>query len=107
MKIILSLLLSISAFSSFAASVKITSFNYIRVDSDLNHPLAELCGKVEGATTSPTFIKVLIDPKSKEPASYNTFAGEDGKFCLSVITYRGNAEVSLVGGNSSVEALVR
>ena len=107
MKIIFAAFLAIFAFSTMATTVKVTSFNYIRVNNDLNHPLAELCGKVEGATFFPTFIKVLIDPKSKDPASYNTFAGEDGKFCLSVITYRGNAELSVIGGNSTIEALVR
>lgn len=107
MKKIFGVLLTLSAFSAMATSVKVTSFNYIRVNNDINHPLAELCGKVEGATAHPTFIRVLIDPKSKEPATYNTLAGEDGKFCLSVITYRGNAEVGIIGAKDSVRAIVR
>lgn len=107
MKKILGLILSFFTVSALAASVKVTSFNYIRVNNDINHPLAELCGTVEGTTSHPTFIKVLVDPKSKDPASYNTLAGEDGKFCLSVITYRGNAELSVIGANGTVEAIVR
>lgn len=99
-------LLSLS-FASFAATVKVTSFNYVRVQNDLNHPLAELCGLVEGQTSSPSFVQVLVDPKTKSPASYNTLAGNDGKFCIAVVTYRGNAEVSLLNGNATTEAFVK
>jgi len=96
-------LLSLSV-SAFSASVKVTSFNFIRTSNDVMAPLAELCGVVEGATSSPSFVRVSVDPKSSKPASYNTFAGTDGKFCVAVITYRGTAEVSMIGEKSVVTA---
>ncbi len=101
MKKILGLVCLFASVSAFAASVKITSFNYVRTSQDLMSPLAELCGAVEGATTAPTFIQVIVDHKSSKPAYYNTFAGVNGKFCTSVITYRGTAEAVLVGGEKT------
>ena len=107
MKKFIALALLVFSFASMAASVKVTSFNYVRNQNDQYHPLAELCGVVEGAASSPSFVQVLIDPKSKEPASYNTIAGKNGKFCLAVITFRGNAEVSLINENASTEAFIK
>jgi hypothetical protein len=107
MKTIVAVALLALSLSSIAATVKVTSFNYVRNQGDMNHPLAELCGRVEGATSSPTFLNVKVDPKSNNPASYNTLAGADGKFCLAVITFRGNAEVSVMGDAASTEALVK
>lgn len=107
MKTVLALGLLAFSLSSIAASVKVTSFNYVRNQGDMTHPLAELCGRVEGATAAPTFIKVMVDPKSNNPAHYNTLAGDDGKFCVAVITFRGNAEVSVIGGAASTEALIK
>jgi len=89
------------SFTSFAASVKITSFNYVRTSNDAYRaPLAELCGRVEGATSEMTFVKVSVDPRSNRPGSYNTVAGSDGKFCLAVITYTGLAEASALGSTA-------
>lgn len=82
--------------SSIAANVKITSFRFVRIANDLNNPLAELCGVVEAPATDVTFIKVIVDPGSRIPGTYNTLAGKDGKFCLPVITYRGTADVSVM-----------
>ena len=105
MKTFLAMALLVSSVSAFSASVKVTSFNYIRTSAnDMNSPLAELCGLVEGATAAPSFIRVLVDPKSKNPASYNTLAGADGKFCLAVITFRGTADVSVMGAMVSTKA---
>lgn len=104
MKSIVAMALLVSSVSAFSASVKVTSFNFIRTSNDVMAPLAELCGVVEGATSSPSFVRVSVDPKSAKPASYNTVAGTDGKFCLSVITYRGTAEVSMFGEKSVVTA---
>jgi hypothetical protein len=95
------------SFASMAASVKVTSFNYVRNQNDLYHPLAELCGLVEGATASPSFVQVLVDPKSKTPGSYNTVAGKDGKFCVAVITFNGKADVSLMNENASAQAFIK
>jgi hypothetical protein len=107
MKTFLALALLVSSVSAFSATVKITSFNYIRTSNDLSSPLAELCGLVEGATASPSFIRVLVDPKSKNPGSYNTLAGADGKFCTAVITFRGTADVSVMGAKESTKANIK
>jgi hypothetical protein len=95
------------SFGAMAASVKVGSFNYIRTAQNYNSPLAELCGSVQGATSVPSFIRVHVDHNTNNSAIYNTLAGQDGKFCVSVITYRGRAEVSLIGENSTVEAQVK
>lgn len=91
--------------SAFAASVKITSFNYVRTSQDMMSPLAELCGTVEGATTAPTFVQIVVDHKSSKPAHYNTYAGANGRFCTAVITYRGTAEAVLVGGEKASRSI--
>ncbi len=107
MKLFLSMALLAFSISAFSASVKVTSFNYIRQSQDMLNPVAELCGLVEGASTSPSFVHVLVDSKGNNSASYNTYAANDGRFCLVVITYRGTAEVSLVGTKSSVTANIK
>lgn len=107
MKTFLAMAVLVSSVTSFAATVKVTSFNYIRTSNELNSPLAELCGLVEGAADAPSFVRILVDPKSKNPASYNTVAGTDGKFCMAVITFRGTADVSVMGAKESVKASVK
>lgn len=107
MKTFLVAALLVSSVSAFATSIKITSFNFVRTSNDYLSPLAELCGKVEGATSVPTFVRVQVDPTSKGAASYNTLAGEDGKFCLAVITYRGRAEASVIGTNAKAQGVIR
>lgn len=87
--------LMVSSLPIFAASVKITSFYVVNNDPSYYH--AELCGLVEGATTNPTFVKVLVDPRRNRPATYNTLAGADGKFCVAVVTYSRIAQVSIIG----------
>ena len=96
MKKILGLACLFASVSAFSATVKITSFNYLRT-GDVHGPLAEICGAVEGATAM-TFVKVMIDPKASKPAYYNTVVDTDGKFCLVVATYHGTADVSIIGG---------
>lgn len=98
----MALVLSLATLPVFAASVKVTSFNWIRS----GEPHAELCGLVEGATQAPSFIRVVVDHRSARPAVYNTLAGSDGKFCLAVITYRGTAETSLFGGQTKLTATI-
>lgn len=108
MKTLMAVALFVLSMTAFAASVKVTSFNYVRTGTnDMGNPLAELCGLVEGATAAPSYVQVLVDPKSKNPASYNTLAGSDGKFCLAVITYRGTADVSLIGQKDVTKAAVK
>ena len=91
MRLLMTVMVLCSSLSAFAASVKITSFVYVARE----HNLAELCGVVEGAV-SPSFIKLKIDHLGRRPGVYNTVAGDDGRFCQAVITYRGEAEASLM-----------
>ncbi|MES2527139.1 MAG: hypothetical protein V4598_08620 [Bdellovibrionota bacterium] len=105
MKKILGVVCLFVSVSAMAASVKITSFNYVRTSQEMMSPLAELCGSVEGATAAPTFVQVIVDHKSSKPAYYNTVAGANGKFCTAVITYRGTAEAVLIGGEKATATL--
>lgn len=107
MKLVSILLFCLLSFSAFGATVKVGSFNYIRTSQNFSSPLAELCGSVSGATSSPTFVRVHVDPQSSNSAIYNTLAGDDGKFCLALITYRGRAEVSLIGQEGSTTAFIK
>lgn len=109
MKVLLTASLFLASVSAFAASVKVTSFNMIRTSTEPTSfisPLAELCGVVEGGSV-PTFVRVLVDPKTKQPASYNTVADADGKFCVAVITYRGSADVTIIGQSAVTKAFVK
>jgi hypothetical protein len=93
-----------TAASAYSATVKVTSFNFVRIGSTLNHPIAELCGKVEGSSKFPNFIRVLVDAGSRRPATYNTLSDDKGNFCLTVTTYNGNADVSIIGENQVIQA---
>ena len=79
-------LISFNAFAE-APSVKITSYVYVNQE----RKVAELCGVVSNATTTPTFVQITVDETSKRPATYNTWAGADGKFCTVVVSYYGTA----------------
>ncbi len=89
MRKLLLLSLSLMSFAVLAEtpSVKITSYIYVNQD----RKVAELCGVVSNATTTPTFIQITVDETSKRPATYNTLAGPDGKFCAVVVSYYGTA----------------
>jgi hypothetical protein len=89
--------------SAMAATVKVTSFNYIRSGD----PYAELCGLVQDAVDPVTHVRVVIDHRSNKPAVYNAVAGADGKFCLSVVTYRGTAEASIFGETEAKEVSLK
>jgi|GEM_PF-2840418 len=93
MKLITALFFVLATTSVFANNVKITSFVYVRNSTTL----AELCGVVEGTLTAPTYVKVAVDPGSRRPGTYNAVAGVDGKFCVVVMTYNGQAEASHFG----------
>jgi hypothetical protein len=103
MKKIILLTFLLSSISALAATVKITSYNYIGTGTRL----AELCGLVENAAAAPTYVKVMVDPNTSKPATYNTFAGDDGRFCIAVISYRGTAEASLFGEATTVKAAIK
>lgn len=96
MKYIIALALSLVSFSAMAAVVTVDSFQMVQGGS----PLAELCGTVSGATQTNTAVRVVADPRTSRPGVYNTFAGADGKFCLTLITY--SREVGLSAAGSPV-----
>ena len=103
MKKIAILSLALLSFSATAATVKITSFLYV---NDAGR-MAEICGVVEEMVAAPTFVKIKVDPGSNRPGSYSAIAGDDGKFCLAVVTYRGTAEASLYGETKVVKVAAR
>jgi hypothetical protein len=108
MKLLVMIMMILSSQMVLSATVKVTSFNYVRLQAnDPFSPLAELCGQVESMSATPTFIKILVDPKANKPASYNTFADEKGKFCMAVVTYRGSAEVSIIGDSQKELAQIK
>jgi hypothetical protein len=88
---------------TYAATVKITSFDYVRS----GQYYAELCGIVNGATMIQTNVRILVDSKGNKPAVYNTFAGADGKFCIALITYRGEAEANIFGESTKVLSTIK
>jgi hypothetical protein len=107
MKKFMILALLVGSFSAFGATIRVTSFNYVGTAGNTHHPLAELCGVVEGAVSTPAFLNVMVDPTANKPASYNTLADANGNFCLAVITYRGRANVTLIGTKDSTTARMR
>jgi len=82
--------------------VKITSF-VMTESSNPNNRLAEICGRVTGSTTEFTVVRIVVDPKTNNPGTYNTLAGKDGAFCSVVVTYTGtaSASVNILGKQSS------
>ncbi len=72
-------------------SVEITSF----VRAGLRTRTAELCGKVKNMDQPWVIARVKVDANDKNPGFYNTLVGSEGKFCISVVSNGGDAEVSL------------
>lgn len=91
-----------TSLAASAATVEISSFVYIRN----NQYLAELCGVVKDGE-SPSFVRLHVDYKGSRPAVYNAVAGDDGKFCQTLITYRGEVEASLFGSSTKINALAK
>ena len=71
-------------------AVAITSF----VMTGQNTRVAEICGKVTGNDAEFTVVRIVVDPKSNNPGTYNTLAAKDGAFCSVVVTYTGTASAS-------------
>lgn len=91
MKFLITLLGLSLAFNSIAAEIKITSFRYV----SNGQYIAELCGIVLNPANNVNYVKVLSDPRGNV-GTYNTIAGKDGKFCLTLVSYRGEAYVNLL-----------
>lgn len=95
MKKLLSLMaLSLMSVSAIAVepSVQITSYTYVNQE----RKVAELCGVVSNSTGGANFVQITVDYNSKRPATYNTIAGSDGKFCTVVVTYYGTAQARIL-----------
>ena len=58
--------------------------------------VAEICGVVSESETPTTFIQIIVDDKSKRPATYNTLAGPNGKFCTLVNTFHGTVIAEVI-----------
>ncbi|MGE3611052.1 MAG: hypothetical protein AB7I27_15785 [Bacteriovoracaceae bacterium] len=84
----------------FARGMKITSFYYSQ------KPITELCGQVFDDSPSPIFIKVKIDPGQRS-AVYNSYVGDDRRFCVTVTTYAGVAEVYFMNDTKKIEAFIK
>ena len=85
--------LSGSSWASVEPKVEITSFG--PVDARVTNRLAEVCGKVTGATGDFIPLRVTPDYDSSNPANYMTFASHDGTFCQVIMTLYGNVQVTL------------
>ena len=82
--------------------VAITSF----VMTGQNTRVAEICGKVTGTDAEVTVVRIVVDPKTNNPGTYNTLAGKDGAFCSVVVTYTGTASASVKAlGKESASAV--
>jgi hypothetical protein len=85
------LILTFIPLVSFAQEVKIDSFTFLGPHSSA----AEICGTVQKLTGQPNMIKLSVDPRSKNPATYYAWSGKDGKFCSVVSTLTGEANANL------------
>ena len=90
--LITALVLGLVSSTAMAADVKITSYVYVNNE----RRVAEICGVVTGSDTPNTFIQITVDHKSKRPATYNTLAGPNGKFCTVVSTFHGTAIAEVI-----------
>jgi hypothetical protein len=104
MKYCYALLLIVVSTATFAdeSKVEITSFVY----AGSRTRAAELCGRVTGTQSQSQLVKLVVDPKSKTPGIYNVVVGTEGAFCVTVVTYQGEAEATLrTGTRGSLPAL--
>jgi hypothetical protein len=74
--------------SAAGPTVKITAFHY----AGTNTRAAELCGQLDGTRPAISGAKVVVDGNSSSPTYYYTLVGNDGAFCITVITYNGVAD---------------
>ena len=95
MKFVIVALVLLTQVAQADTSVKITSFFFLQSGAERS-PAAELCGVLAAPTGKPELVKVSVDVNSKNPATYNSWTGKDGKFCLVLATYAGTADAELV-----------
>jgi hypothetical protein len=79
------------------AKIQITSFDYVNNAGRV----AEICGKVTGATTA-TLARVVVDVNTSNPGIYNVMVGKDGMFCTVVASYRGTANATLESASGKI-----
>ena len=101
MRTLLAVLFLTFSFSALS-DVKVTSFYWVNG----NNHLAEICGVVQNST-APSFVKIMVDYRGNRPAVYNVVAGADGKFCQAVISYRGEAEASVMNTAFKATAIIK
>ena len=83
--------LTIMSFAAMAEStVSITSYVY----TNQERKVAEICGVVRESNGPVSNNQIVVDYNSKRPATYNTIAGPDGKFCAVVVSYYGTARAN-------------
>ncbi len=84
----------LTSVAAFGADIKVTSFRFLESGAHFS-PGAEFCGELVAPTGKAELIKVTSDPDSKGPGIYYTWAGKDGKFCLILATYTGQANAEI------------
>ena len=83
------------AYAETTPKVEITSFSAI--EPSVSQHIAEVCGKVTGATSDRVILQVTADYSTSNPGRYNTFALKDGSFCQVINTIVGRVKVEIVG----------
>ena len=92
---IFSLLIASVAFSGTAlAEAKVEIKSFISAGSRTN--AAEVCGLVIGVSAPTVIVEVKVDGSGKNPGYYSVLVNRDGKFCVTVVTWDGTAEASLM-----------
>lgn len=90
------LVFGVSAFAAATEEQKVEITSFIMAGSRTR--AAELCGKVTGSTADWLAVRVVVDPKTDKPGVYSALVGRDGRFCMTVVTYSGQAEASIGWG---------
>lgn len=106
MKMIASTALTLSALSvsimmaqADEPQVKLISF----ISAGTKTRAAELCGRVTNPPASGLVaVHIVVDEKTDSPSHYNVMVGNEGKFCVTVVTYRGTVVASIRGSNDGV-----
>lgn len=97
MKFFLILVLSLLSQNSFADNnynVQITSFR----SAGQNTSAAEICAVISGQVMPYQLnVRVVSDPQTNRSGIYNTFVDQSGRFCLSIVTYTGYAQIGVWG----------
>ena len=94
------LVIASSASTTYADETKVEITSFVMAGSRTR--AAEVCGKISGMKGSWLAVRITVDPKGDRPGVYNTLAGNDGRFCTTVVTYTGLAEASVGWGENQI-----